>query len=313
MTHSSATTVALAMSDRTRPVVVLGGTGFVGAAAVRELYFSGHAVRVVARRPRLPDMVEPGDPVQAMAADLQDPDSLAPVLEGASAVINAVSLYQERRRGDFEKVHVEGAAALARAARAAGVERYLLISGIGARTDSPSPYVRARALGEQAVMEEVPRAVIVRPSVLYGPQAGLTATLARLVRLPVVPLFGTGEVRLQPLHVGDLGSALGRLATRPDLPRALYELGGPDAVRYRDLVTLIARYLDRDPTLLTTPMWLWHALATTMKALPSAPLTRDMLWLIQQDNLVSRGVGTFDDLGLHPRSLRDSLVHCLPR
>ncbi|MEQ5820830.1 complex I NDUFA9 subunit family protein [Halomonas sp. SCS19] len=300
------------MSDRTRPVVVIGGTGFVGAAVVRELYFAGHAVRVVARHPRLPEEVEEGDPVEAIQADIEDPESLKAALEGASAVINAVSLYRESGKRSFEQVHVEGAARLARLAREAGIDRYVLLSGIGARLDSPSPYVRARARGEQAVMGEIPRAVIVRPSALYGQQSGLVATLARLVKMPLVPLFGAGEMRLQPLHVGDLASALARLATRTSLPRALYELGGPDPLRYRDLVTQVARHLGREPRFIKVPLPLWHALALALSPLPSPPLTRDTLWLISEDNLVANGVGSFADLGLNPRSLRDSLPHCLP-
>ena len=99
---------------------------------------------------------------------------------------------------------------------------------------------------------------------------------------------------------------------RANLPRALYELGGPDPLRYRELVTQVARHLGRDPRFIKVPLPLWHALALALSPLPSPPLTRDTLWLISEDNLVANGVGSFADLGLNPRSLRDSLPHCLP-
>lgn len=296
-----------------RPVVVVGGTGFVGQEVVKELFYSGQRVRVVSRHPRLPGEVEDGDPVEAVEADLTDAESLKPALDGARAVINAVSLYHETRGLDFRRIHVDGAARLAKLAKEAGVEQYVLMSGIGADAASPSPYVRARAQGEQAVVEEMARAVILRPSALYGPQGGLLATLARLARLPVIPLFGQGNSRLQPLHVGDLAAAIARLTARPATPRALFEFGGPDALSYRALVSLVARHLGRDPRLVSVPMAVWHTLAMGLSPLPSPPLTRDMLWLVGRDNLVGDGVGTFADIGITPRSVRESLPHCLPR
>ncbi|ALM54690.1 epimerase [Halomonas huangheensis] len=295
-----------------RPVVVLGGTGMVGRTLVRELFYSGQHVRVACRRPVLPNDVEADDPIFACPCDITDEESLKPVLEGARAVVNAVSLYQQHRNTSFQQIHVEGAARLARLARAAGVDQYLQISGIGARLDSPSPYVRSRAEGERAVMAEIARAIILRPSVMYGPDQGLVATLARLTRLPLVPLFGDGEVRLQPLHVGDFASAISRLTARPETPQALFELGGPDRLSWRQLVTLVAAHLDRDPRLVPVPMAVWHALAIGMSVLPSPPLTRDMLWLLAEDNTVGDNVAGFRQLDITPRTLRESLPACLP-
>ncbi|WP_413616221.1 complex I NDUFA9 subunit family protein [Halomonas cupida] len=301
------------MNHDPRPVVVLGGTGMVGQTLVRELFYSGQQVRVACRRPVLPADIEPGDPVVACPCDITDTESLKPVLEGARAVINAVGLYQQHRDMSFQQVHVEGARQLASLARAAGVEQYLLISGIGARLDSPSPYVRSRAEGEQAVMAEIARAIILRPSVMYGPGQGLLTTLSRLARLPVIPLFGDGQVRLQPLHVSDLANAISRLTARPNIPLASFELGGPDVLSWRQLVRLVADHLDRDPRLVPIPMALWHALAIGLSPLPSAPLTRDMLWLLAEDNTASPDVAGFAELGITPRTLRESLPNCLPR
>src|SRR5690606_1157381 len=122
----------------TRPIVVVGGTGFVGRAIVRELFYSGQHVRVVARHVStaedvLPGELEPGDPLEVQSADIGDAESLKPVLEGARAVINVVGLYAETKDISFHDVHVDGASRLAYLARQAGVEQYLLMSGIGAR------------------------------------------------------------------------------------------------------------------------------------------------------------------------------------
>lgn len=300
------------MNQDSRPIVVLGGTGMVGGALVRELFYSGQSVRIACRRPVLPTDIEPGDPVVACPCDILDEESLKPVLEGARAVVNAVGLYQQHRQLNFQQIHVEGARRLAALARTAGIEQYLLISGIGARPDSPSAYVRSRAEGEQAVMAEIARAIILRPSVMYGPGRGLLTTLSRLARLPVVPLFGDGQVRLQPLHVSDLANAISRLTAHPDTPLASFELGGPDVLSWRQLIRLVADHMGRDPHLVPIPMALWHALAIGLSPLSSAPLTRDMLWLLAENNIASPDVAGFAELGITPRTLRDSLPNCLP-
>ncbi|MBB3232823.1 complex I NDUFA9 subunit family protein [Halomonas stenophila] len=295
-----------------KPITVFGGTGFLGATLVRELVELGRPVRLVARRPVRPAWVEPGDPLETVAADIRDDDAVAAAVAGAGAVVNAVSLYVETRRLRFETIHVEGAGRLARLAREAGVIRLVQLSGIGADSRSPSAYVRARARGEAAVLDAMPKAIILRPSVLYGPEDAFLATLARLTRLPAIPLFGRGETRLQPVHVVDAARAIAHL-TGADAPRRrLFELGGADVMSYREILALVMSHLHRERPLVPVPFLAWRALAMLASPLPSPPLTRDQVLLMQRDNVVGDGVGTFADLGLDARSLREALPACLP-
>ncbi len=295
----------------TRPIVVFGGSGFLGGALVRELVEAGRPVRLVARYPSWPAWAERGDPLELVAADIRREEEVTAALAGAAAVVNAVSLYVETREASFEAIHVEGAGRLARLAREAGIGRLVQLSGIGAEVGSPSAYVRARARGEAAVLAAMPKAIIVRPSVLFGPGDAFLGGLARLTRLPVIPLFGRGETRLQPVHVIDAARALARL-TGPDEPaRRLFELGGGDVLRYREIVELVMARQHRERPLLPVPFWLWRALAAGLSVLPSPPLTRDQVILMRHDNVVADGVGTFADLGLRPRSLREGLPDSL--
>lgn len=294
------------------PTVVFGGTGFLGATLVRELVEAGRPVRLVARHPVAPDWAEASDPLELVAADIRHDDEVAAALEGAGTVVNAVSLYVQTRRLSFEAIHVEGAGRLARQASQAGITRLIQISGIGADSASPSAYVRARARGEAAVLETLPKAIIVRPSVLFGPHDAFLGVLARLTRLPAIPLFGRGETRLQPVHVVDVARALAHLAIGPSPRRRLFELGGSDVLRYREILELVMAQLHRDRPLVPVPFRVWRALALMVSPLPSPPLTRDQVILMEHDNRVGEGVGTFADLGLEPRSLRESLPDCLP-
>ncbi|QTF92445.1 complex I NDUFA9 subunit family protein [Halomonas sp. BM-2019] len=295
------------------PTTVVGGTGFLGRTIVRELVEAGRAVRLVARHATLPGWAEPGDAIEVVPADLRDEAALAAALAGSGAVINAVSLYVEQHRAGltFEAIHVAGAGRLARIARGAGVARLVHVSGIGASDASPSAYVRARAAGERAVIDALPKAVILRPSVLFGPGDAFLGALVRLARLPVIPLFGRGETRLQPVHVQDVARAAAGLSDTRPLARRLFELGGPEVLQYRQVVEQVLAHLDCRRPLLPVPFAVWRLAAALLAPLPSPPLTRDQVILMQGDNRVGEGVGTFDDLGIVPRTLHDSLPSCL--
>ncbi|WP_416137457.1 complex I NDUFA9 subunit family protein [Halomonas sp. HK25] len=295
------------------PTVVLGGTGFLGRAMVRELVEAGRPVRIAARHPSLPEWLEAGDRVEAVACDLTDEQQVAAALEGSGAVINAVSLYVEQPRAGltFEEIHVTGAGRLARLAREAGVTRLVHVSGIGVSDASRSTYICARSAGESAVIDVLPKAVILRPSVLFGPHDAFLTALVRLARLPAIPLFGRGETLLQPVHVADVARAAVRLSDTRPLERRLFELGGPEVLRYRQIVEQVLAHLECRRPLLPVPFAAWHLAAALLAPLPSPPLTRDQVILMQQDTIVGEGVGTFDDLGIVPRTLHDSLPACL--
>lgn len=293
------------------PVTVFGGTGFLGDAIVRELVEAGRRVRIAARHPVLPAWLEEGDPVELATADIRDEASIDTALEGASAVVNTISLYVETRDASFEAIHVTGARRLASRARAAGIERLVLVSGIGAHHGSASAYVRARARGEAAVLESIPKAIIVRPSVLFGAGDAFLSGLEGLTRLPLIPLFGHGTTRLQPVHVVDVARAIAKLTGHPATARRLFEFGGPEVLRYREILATLLAHLQRERPLVPLPFIVWHLMAILTAWLPGPPLTRDQVILMQTDNIADADVGGFEDLGILPHSLRESLPTCL--
>ncbi len=293
-------------------ITVFGGSGFLGQRVTGALLARGHGVRLVARHPQRARF--PADQEQRLqrhAADITDDQAVRAAVAGSRVVVNAVSLYAERGDRTFEAIHVHGAARLAAAARAAKVTRLLHVSGIGVDRHSPSPYIRARARGEAAVLDAFPDAVLVRPSSLFGAGDALLRSLALLTRAPVIPLFGRGLTRLQPVWVEDVAEALARLADRAAPAAGVYELGGAETLRYRELVSAVCRHLGRRRARLPVPFGLWHALAMALSLLPSPPLTRDQLWLMAKDNLAAREVDGFSSLDLRPRGVSETLPVCL--
>ena len=290
---------------RNKQVTVFGGTGYLGQHIVRHLVLSGYKVRVAVRNPRTDLGQNSVDAVEHVRADVTDKSSITPAIEGSDAVVNAVSLYVEKGAIDFDSVHVEGAHAVAQQSLVAPA-RLVHISGIGVDAKSSSRYVRARAIGEQRVREVAPNAVILRPSVLFGPDDAFLRTLSNLLHyLPVVPLFGSGITKLQPVHVEDVAEATVRVLDEVDTQGRTYELGGPRTYTYRGLLEMLQKIKKRKRLLLPVPFLIWETLAATAKLLPNPPLTRDQVILMRDDNIVSAGSNSFQELGITPRSLEE--------
>jgi uncharacterized protein YbjT (DUF2867 family) len=293
-------------------VTVFGGTGFLGRRVVRHLRDKGYSVRVASRHPR---SLRDDDPqVKLVGADIRERRSVETAVAGAFGVVNAVSLYVERGTDTFQALHVAAAERVAEQARKAGAERLIQISGIGADAASPSPYIRARGQGEQAVRQACAGAVILRPAVMFGPDDAFLNTLVRLLRrLPVYPMFGHGETRLQPANVEDVGEAVARLMQRRSRQAITVECGGPRVYAYEELLRTIARAAHVNRRLLPVPFAAWHALAWVAEMLPGAPITRNQVELMAIDTVASADVPGFADLGISPGAMEQILQSVVAR
>jgi len=296
-------------------VTVFGGTGFLGTRVVAALAAQGHDVRVATRRsahaPVLPAAARRAaarGAVRHVVADVLEPPSVAAAVRGAAAVVNAVGQYVEQGSATFAAVHVEGAGRVATAARDAGVARLVHLSGIGADPDSRSPYVRSRGRGEAAVRTAFPAATIFRPSAMFGDADGLLTMLSTLVRrTPVLPHFGRGRTRLQPVHVDDVAAAAVRALEQSWTAGRVLELGGPDVLTWRALLERVMRAAGRRPFLLPLPFAVWQLLAMALSPLPSPPISEGQVALMRQDNVAAPGLPGLAGLGIEPRSI-DSVL-----
>jgi uncharacterized protein YbjT (DUF2867 family) len=289
---------------------VFGGTGFVGRRIVRHLREAGTKVRIVSRhRDRVED-----DGVEQIAADAHNESDVEAALAGADGAVNAISLYVEQGSNSFHSLHVEVAGKIATAARQAGVRRFVHMSGIGANTASPSPYIRSRGEGEVAVRAAFPSAVIIRPAVMFAADDAFLTTILRMLRsLPAYPIFGDGRTRLQPVHADNVAAAIAQILRQSQKPYPVYELAGPRVYSYEELLRTIARIARLRPVLMRTPFALWDALAGLAERLPQPPLSRNQVELMQIDTTASERLPGFRSLGISPRSLEDELEAILGR
>lgn len=275
-------------------VTVFGGSGFVGRHTVRALARDGWRIRAASRRPDLAGYLQPMGSVgqiHPVQANIRYPESIARAVEGADAVVNLVSTLTGSRPQTYHALNAAGARAIAKAAREAGVERMVHVSAIGADAKGSANYARTKAEGERAVLEEFPSAIILRPSIVFGPEDEFFNRFASMAQLsPLMPLIGGGRTKFQPVFVGDVAAAIANALAGAGKPGTVYELGGPEVATFRKLLDSTQKWADRDRSYFPIPFWLAKLQALLTWPLPNAvrPITLDQVRMLQVDNVVSK-------------------------
>jgi NADH dehydrogenase len=293
-----------------RLVTVFGGSGFVGRHIVRALARRGYLVRVACRRPDLAGHLQPlGNvgQIQPVQANLRYRWSVDRAMEGANHAVNCVGILFEGGRQNFASVQDFGARAVAEAARAVGAG-VTHVSAIGADADSPAAYARTKARGEAGVRETLPDAVILRPSIIFGPEDGFFNRFAGMARFaPALPLIGGGHTRFQPVYVADVAEAVARAVDGTLTPGTTYELGGPEVLTFRECMEKMLTVIERKRMLVEVPWSIARLKASFLGLLPNPLLTTDQVKLLEVDNVVSdeaiREGRTLQGMGISPQSL----------
>ena len=280
------------MSEAQQPklVTVFGGSGFVGRHVVRVLAARGYRVRVACRRPDLAGHLQPlGNvgQIQAVQANLRYRWSIDRAVEGADAVVNLVGLLAETGKQKFDSVQARGAGWVAAAAAAEGATMVHL-SAIGADLDSEAEYAVTKAEGEVLVREAHGDAIIMRPSIIFGPEDDFFNRFAALARIsPFLPAIGGGHTKFQPVYVGDVAEAVARAVDGALEPASLWELGGTEVLSFRECMERMLDVLGRKRGLVHLPFGIAKMIGSVAQFAPGAPLTPDQVELLKSDNVVS--------------------------
>lgn len=300
----------MAMTNSDTLVTIFGGSGFLGRHVVRALAPDLARMRIAVRRPDLAGHLQPlgrVGQIHAVQANLRNAESVAAAVRDSAVVINLVGILYERGKQSFEAVHLEGAANVARAAAAQGA-RLIHVSAIGADPNASALYARTKGRAEQAVLDAAPDAVILRPSVIFGPDDAFFNKFAAMARIaPALPLIGGGHTRFQPVFAGDVADAIHKAVAGEASGGTVYELGGPDVATFKELMRLVLDITQRRRLLLPVPFWAAKLLGCVLKFLPNPPLTPDQVELLKSDNVVSESAlrenRTLAGLGIEPRTM----------
>ena len=282
-----------------RLVVMFGGSGFVGRYIAQALLAQGARVRFAERDPKRAWFLKPQGNLgqtQFVTADITRPESVSQAVRGADAVINLVGVL----KGNFRKIHVDGARNVAEAAAAAGVPVLVHMSAIGADAASPSAYGRSKGEGEAAVRAAFPSATILRPSIIFGREDQFVNRFANMIRMfPVLPVIRS-DVKFQPAYVGDVAQAAVKALLDPEAHAGkTYELGGPQVLTMGELNAWIASETGRNPAIVPVP----DAFSKIFARLPGGPISWDQWLMLQRDNVAAAGSPGFAALDIIPMPL----------
>ena len=297
--------------DNSIRVTVFGGSGFVGRHLCAALAKTGARVIAACRRPDLAGHLQPlggVGQIQPVQANIRYPDSIKKAIAGADMVVNLVSILAPSGKQTFKSVHVEGARNIAAAAAEAGIRDYVYMSAIGASAYSRSEYGRTKAAAEQATLDAIPSAIVMRPSVIFGPEDEFFNRFAEMATMaPVLPAFG--NTKFQPVYVGDVADATVAALDGRAKAGTIYELGGPEILTFTQVLERVSEYTDRDRSVVKLPLWFAKLAALGTWPLPNSlrPITMDQVQLLKSDNVVSPEAiaesRTLEGLGIQPRAI----------
>lgn len=288
-------------------VTVFGGSGFVGRSVVQRLAKKGALVRVACRNPEAAAALRPMGfvgQITPIFCDIRDPLCVSRALQGANIAINLVGILFESSSQKFSKLHEEGARTIAKACKTIGVDTLIHVSALGGDESSDSQYGQTKLMGEKAVRSEFKDAIILRPSVIFGPNDQFLNKFSALACIsPALPLIGGGHTKFQPVYVGDVAEALIQCLEDEKTKGHIFELGGPKVYTFKELLEWLLQEIKREKILLPLPFPLAYAVGRILQILPNPLLTVDQVKLLKTDAIVTKKHRSLKDLHISPSAL----------
>ena len=289
-----------------KTVTLIGGSGFIGRALVEKLARAGARILVLGRNAERVKRMKPLGAVgqiTALSGDATDEATLRAAITPADIVINLVGILSPSGRHNFELMHASLPAQIGQIASETGVSQLIHFSALGADMKSNSVYSRTKAEGERALLRQFKTAVILRPSVVFGPGDSFFNRFGQMAMIaPALPLIGGGTNKMQPVFVGDVADAVMTILDPNFSGDQFFELGGPKVYTFKELMELTLKAVARKRLLLPVPFAVMSLPAFFAGFLPSPPVTLDQLTLLKTDNICSAKASGFAELGIDPRA-----------
>lgn len=274
-------------------ILLTGGTGYVGQELRDRLRLHGHDVRLLVRRENA-DKIPAGSEFDVVLGDVLDSHACFKAADGCEAIVHLVGIIREFPNAGttYVAMHTEATFNMVNAASRMGIERFVHMSALGARKDARSRYHTTKSEAESIVKDSNLRWTIFRPSVVFGPNSEFIGELVDLVHRQVVPVIDGGKSLLQPVSLENLTDAMARSMSMPETQGCSYDVGGPDRIRFSDLLDRIAKYYKLHPNTMKVSSLFMKPVVKMMQRFESFPLTVDQLEMLKEDNICDTGAFT---------------------
>ncbi|NQZ14092.1 MAG: complex I NDUFA9 subunit family protein [Alphaproteobacteria bacterium] len=283
-----------------KKITIFGGTGFLGCSIVKALVSLDYDIHVVTRNSNHKVQHES---VSFHVYDYESDDKLSSLIRGSDVVINLVGILFERGSDTFFKIHTNLTQKIARVCREEGVKKFIHVSALGV-DKSESKYGKSKLAAEKAAIGEYPATVILRPSIIFGPDDNFFNMFAKIAKLiPILPLIGGGKTKFQPVYVEDVAEAVKNTVVSESAKEQIFELGGPDIETFKQLFQRLGKEMGRRFILVPLPFPIATCQASIMGLLPHPLLTVDQVRSLKTDNVVSEGMAGLTDLRVSPTSM----------
>ena len=302
---------------KNRICTILGGGGFIGRYLVRNLTKKNYRCIITTRKPfqkgYLKTQATPGA-IELLDWNPNNFSDLKEAIKNSDVVVNLIGILFENRRQKFYNIHSKIPEAIAKICSESDVEKFIHVSAIGANDKSKSLYQKSKFLGEQKALENFKQTVIIRPSVVCGPEDNFTNLFSKLSILPVIPVVGK-NYNFQPILVSDVANSILKAVEIKNNESKIYEIGGPKIISFGDMVKSILSTINKKRFVVEMPMAIAKIQSSITDLLPFPPiLTRDQCEILSEaDNVVSNNYLTLKDLNIDPKDVEEEMKKWLWR
>jgi len=287
-------------------VITIFGAGFIGKSLIFHLLQKGYIVKAVCRNPylrgNLKSMANIGQ-LEIKYGDITKIDSIESYFETSNIIINLVGVLAENSKNKYQQAHVIGPSNIGKLSKKYNIKRLIHVSSIGADINSKINYQRTKGEGELVLKDNFNEVSIIRPSIVFGPEDGFFNVQAKLLKLsPVVPLFGGGKNKFQPVYVNDLVEGIIQIFENDSHKGKIFEFGGPDIMTMKEVYQFILKELKIKRLLIPAPIFAASMMAKFIQLLPNPIITSDLVKALEVDNIISGSFEEIKSLGINPKS-----------
>ena len=290
------------MQNNQKIIAIFGAGGFIGKHLIRNLTKLDYRIKIATRSPYLKGYLKPlGNPgqIELFKTNIFNEEDVKNVIKNCDLVINLVGILYETGKQKFDHIHSRFPYLLSNLCNEQGIKNFVHISALGVKEKHNSLYMQSKLEGEKNIQNIFKPSVILRPSVVFGPEDKFFNTFASIAQFsPALPLIGGGKTKFAPIYVGDIAKAIVKAIELNNSEPKIYELGGPENYSFKELMEILLKEIKKKRFLIPIPFGFAKFQSYFLQMLPNPLLTPDQVELLKHNNIVSGDHPTLKDLGI---------------